>query len=468
MVTGRGAPDEWRLEAAAAEAGDRPALVAAGRTWTWRELAADAAREREALADAGVVPSETAIRATLDAHPTPATVIRLLALFEAGVCAVPLPPGLPEEARAERLRALGAHLDLETGVRVDPDPAAGSGAWRARPCGAGRHPLAVLFTSGSSGTPRAVELSREAFSASAAASARHLGWRPGDRWLCCLPLFHVGGLSIVTRCLLGRRTVVLADGFDAVTVAAMVERESVSLASFVPTMLHRLFELEPEWTPPAGLRAVLLGGAPASEQLWREIERRGLRALSTYGMTETCSQVATGTRDAPRRLVPLDGVRLRIRSGRIEVAGPMLATRVRAGGDEEPFTPDGYLRCGDLGRIESGSLEVLGRSDRTILTGGENVAPAEVETVLERHPGIRRAVVFGVPDEEWGQVVGAALEPTDAPVPAEELRDWLAGRLAGHQRPRRVAWLTELPLTPTGKVDRAAAERAGSVRASVL
>lgn len=468
MVSGSGTPDSWSPAAAASEAGDRPALVAGGRTWTWRELAADVARERETLAGAGVTRDRAPAPAVLDAHPTPSTVIRLLALFEAGACAVPLPPGLPADVRAARLRALGAHLDLETGARADEDPGA-AGVWRVRPGSAGRHALAILFTSGSSGTPRAVELSREAFAASATASARHLGWRPGDRWLCCLPLFHVGGLSIVTRCLLGRRTVVLADGFDAEAVAASVERESVTLASFVPTMLHRLFELEPAWTPPAGLRAVLLGGAPASERLWEEIERRGLGALSTYGMTETCSQVATGTRDAPRRLAPLDGVRLRIRGGRIEVAGPMLATRVQVADDEEPpFAPDGYLRCGDLGRIEDGALEVLGRADRTILTGGENVAPAEVEAVLVRHPGIRRAVVFGVPDEEWGQLVGAALEPADAPVPADELREWLADRLAGHQRPRRVAWLTELPLTPTGKVDRAAAERAGLGRTSAI
>lgn len=464
-MSARGAPEAWRVGAAAAEAGDRPALVAGERTWTWDELAAAVAREHEVLADAGVPIGETSVPVALDARPTPATVIRLLALFEAGVCTVPLPPDLPAAVRSARLRVLGRHLDLETGAEADAGPASGSAAWRARPGSAGRHPLAILFTSGSSGTPRSVELSREAFSASAAASARHLGWRPGDRWLCCLPLFHVGGLSIVTRCLLGRRTVVLSDGFDAAAVVAALERQSVTLASFVPTMLHRLFELDSTWTPPAGLRAVLLGGAPASEPLWEEIERRGVRALSTYGMTETCSQVATGTRDAPRRLEPLDGVRLRIRAGRIEVAGAMLATRVHAGSGDDPFTSDGYLRSGDLGRIEDGALEVLGRADRTILTGGENVAPAEVEGVLERHPGIRRAVVFGVPDDEWGEIVAAALEPTDAPVPDDELRDWLTGRLPGHQRPRHVAWLTELPRTTTGKVDRAAAEHAVRGRA---
>jgi O-succinylbenzoic acid--CoA ligase len=230
-------------------------------------------------------------------------------------------------------------------------------------------------------------------------------------------------------------------------------------------MLHRLFGLGPDRAGPAALRAVLLGGAPAGDALWEEIERRDFPALSTYGMTETCSQVATGTRDAPRRLSPLDGVRLRIRDRRIEVAGPMLATRVRGG--EQAFAPDGYLRTNDLGRLEGdGSLVVLGRADLTILTGGENVAPGEVEAVLERHPEIRRAVVFGVADEEWGELVAAALEPRGAPVPDADLRDWMAERLAAHQRPRRIAWLTALPLTPTGKIDRAAAAEACRDRAA--
>lgn len=455
----------WSIRLAAEEGGDDTALVAGGRSWTWTGLADEVRREGLRLREAAATG-----RVVLDAHPTPTTVIRLLALFDAGICAAPLPPGLPAPIRAERVRSLAPCVDLETGARVESD-AADTAAWTARPGPAPRRPLTVLFTSGSSGTPRAVELSAEAFLASASASAHHLGWRPDDRWLCCLPLAHVGGLSVVTRCLLARRTIVLTDGFDARAVARTLEDEGVTLASFVPTMLHRLFETDEAWKAPNSLRAALLGGASTPEGLWREIERREFPALATYGMTETCSQVATGTPAAPRALIPLHGVSVRVREGRIEVAGPMLADRVGGGNREEVFTADGYLRTGDLGDLKDGVLTVGGRADGTIVTGGKNVAPAEVEAILEQHRAIRRAVVFGVPDETWGELVAAVLEPeegADAQDAAEVLREWLAVRLPSHQRPRRVVWLPKLPATPTGKVDRSAAAAIGKERATDL
>lgn len=455
----------WSIRLAAEEGGDETALVAGERSWTWTGLADEVRREGLRLREVAA-----AGRVVLDAHPTPTTVIRLLALFDAGICAAPLPPGLPAPIRAERVRALAPCVDLETGARVESD-AADAVAWATRPGPAPRRPLTVLFTSGSSGTPRAVELSADAFLASASASAHHLGWRPEDRWLCCLPLAHVGGLSVVTRCLLARRTIVLTDGFDARAVARTLDDEGVTLASFVPTMLYRLFETDRAWTAPNSLRAALLGGAPAPEGLWREIERREFPAVATYGMTETCSQVATGRPATPRTLIPLRGVSVRVREGRIEVAGPMLADRVGGGNREEVFTADGYLRTGDMGDLEDGVLTVDGRADGTIVTGGKNVAPAEVEAILEQHRAIRRAVVFGVPDATWGELVAAVLEPEegadtqDAP---EVLRAWLADRLPSHQRPRRVAWLPKLPATPTGKVDRSTAAAIGRERATDL
>jgi len=456
----------WSIRRAAEEGGDDTALVAGGRSWTWNGLADEVRREEPGLREAGAA----AGRVVLDAHPTSTTVIRLLALLDAGICAAPLPPGLPAPIRAERVRALAPCFDLETGARIESDTAAVV-TWTVRPGPAPRRPLTVLFTSGSSGTPRAVELSAGAFLASASASAHHLGWRPDDRWLCCLPLAHVGGLSVVTRCLLARRTIVLTDGFDARAVARALEDEDVTLASFVPTMLHRLFETDETWKAPNSLRAALLGGAPAPEGLWREIERREFPALATYGMTETCSQVATGRPAAPRALVPLRGVSVRIREGRIEVSGPMLSDRVGAGDREEVFTADGYLRTGDLGGMEDGVLGVIGRADDTIVTGGKNAAPAEVEAILEQHRAIRRAVVFGIPDETWGELVAAVLEAeegADAREAAEGLRGWLADRLPSHQRPRRVVWLPALPATPAGKVDRAAAAAIGRERATDL
>ncbi|HSM08875.1 MAG TPA: AMP-binding protein [Gemmatimonadota bacterium] len=444
--------------AAAAEAGDRLALVADGRGWTWAELAAEVAREGERLAAAGTVGNGPISRVAFDAHPTTGSVIRLLALVEAGVCAVPLDPRLPAAVRAERIRMLAPLFDLDQKIAI-----AGPGGleWsvRSRSDPADATPLAVLFTSGTTGAPRAVELSRSAFRASAAASAAHLGWEPDDRWLCCLPLAHVGGLSIVIRCLAARRTVVLAGDFDPPAIFGLLERDAVTLASFVPTMLHRLFEADPGWRAPPSLRAALLGGGPAGDELWDEVARRGVPARATYGMTETCAQVATARADAPRRLIPLDGVRLRVAGDQIEVAGPMLCTRV--GGpapDDEPWTADGFLRTRDFGRLADGSLEVTGRADGTIITGGQNVVPSAVEAVLATHPAVRRAAVFGVPDEEWGELVGAALEESGAaPRPTtDELRAWLASRLAPYERPRRIAWARKLPESLSGKLDRTA------------
>jgi len=455
------------IAGAAAEAGDGLALVAGGRRWTWAELAADVDLERRRLATIGALggPGPGPPRVAFDAHPDPGGVIRILALAEAGTCIVPMDPRLPPAARLTRLRAIAPCFDLDAGAWIEARGRTDGGRWIARPGAeheAPAAPLAVLFTSGSTGEPRAVELSRAAFRASASASTAHLGWEPGDRWLCCLPLAHVGGLSIVTRCLYGRLPLVLAAGFDAPEVAGFLERERVTLASFVPTMLHRLLRADTAWRAPDTLRVALMGGAAAGAELWAEIARRGFPAVETYGMTETCSQVATARPDAPRRLVPLEGVRLRIAGGRIEVGGPILCTRIGDGGTgaaADRWTDDGFLRTGDAGFLEAGALEVRGRADATIITGGENVAPAVVEAALARHPAIRRAVVFGIPDPEWGEVVAAALEPAGhGPRPsARELHGWLTGLLAPFERPRRIAWLVGLPETPSGKLDRTAA-----------
>lgn len=477
--------------------GEALALVTRSRRWTRDELAEAVELERSRLASIGAL--EDSVRCVaFDAHPTHESVVRLLALFAAGVCAAPLHPRMSAADRARRLACLAPVADLDSDeVRI---PAKGEGSedrvgeevrWRRRPGAAARQesatgsvappadasPQAILFTSGSSGAPRAVELSRGAFRAAAAASADHLGWEPDDRWLCCLPLAHVGGLSIVVRCMLAGRPIVLAGGYEPATVTRMMDEEKVTLASFVPTMLHQLFAGEPAWRPPPSLRALLLGGAAAAARLWEEIDRRDVPALATYGMTETCAQVATGTPEDPRRLLPLRGVSLRIVEGRIEIGGPTLCTAVGEmprvvgiGDDAEegeepgltaPWTPDGYLRTADLGRLEDGALHVLGRADDVIVTGGENVMPGKVEEVLERHPAVRRALVFGVRDEEWGELVAAAIEAgcREARPTGGELRAWLEPRLAAFERPRRLAWVEALPRTATGKLDRTAAKQ---------
>jgi o-succinylbenzoate---CoA ligase len=312
----------------------------------------------------------------------------------------------------------------------------------------------VLFTSGSTGAARGVVLSRQALSAAADASARHLGWRDADRWLLALSLAHAGGLSIVIRCLAARRPIVLCDrDFDRELVAQLLER--CTLASLVPTQLAALLD-DPTWHPPAGLRAVLLGGAAAPRALLEHAARRDVPFLTTYGMTESLGQLATalpqraGDPSAP--LIPLPDVAfeagLPFAPRPIVVRAPMLATCYL---DGAPIAP--AFTTADLGTFDGIALQVAGRSDDVIITGGENVHPAAVEAVLAATPGVRTACVFGVRDERWGQVVAAAL----AVGPAFEARaaaaHWHAA-LPPHARPRRVAICLALPVLPTGKVDR--------------
>ncbi|MEJ2546925.1 MAG: fatty acid--CoA ligase family protein [Gemmatimonadota bacterium] len=420
--------------AAARENPEGLALIAAdGSRWTWRELAAEVERVQSG---AGVGNRSRGRVRIVEATPSPGTVFRIMAAIEHRVPFAPLDPRSPPgEIRARR-------------------------ALLAR----GSDAMAILFTSGSTGRPRGVELSRAAFLASARASAGRLGWRDGDRWLCVLPLAHVGGLSILTRCLAARRTIVLADRFDAEAVADLIEREEVTLASLVPTMLSRLLHLKERDSRSfrfASLRAVLVGGAAAPEALWGEAIGRGLPVLETWGMTETCSQVATALPGGdPRAPVPLDGWEVRSRGGRLEVrGGALFSCYLEADGSRRPVDDEGWFRTGDTGRINAdGSVAVLGRADEVILSGGENVEPAEVERFLESLPGIGRAVVLGIPDPEWGETVAAALERL--PGRGEDSLDFDLDRriragLAPWQRPRTIVWMERFPETASGKVDRA-------------
>ena len=425
------------VRAAAREAPDRVALIHGDKTWTWAEVAGEVEAELGRLARYG--PFDEASggppRVVFEAISEPPTVFLILALIEAGATVVPLRHGLTE---VERHRQIGLVQSEATTL----DPALGMDL------------LAILFTSGTGGQPRAIGLSCAAFTAAAAASAARLGSDGHDRWLCCLPLGHVGGLAILVRSLIARGTVVLLPKFGAASVTAAIDQHEVSLASLVPTMLSRILSERDDWRPPPSLRAVLLGGAPVSDALWAEAIERGFPLRATYGMTETCSQVATGSAEAPRTLLPLDRTRVRIADGQIEVAGPTLGQEL---GEATNRTADGYLRTGDLGRIrDDGSLEVLGRADDVIVTGGENVSPVEVEAVLESHPAVAKAAVFGYPDEEWGQVIAAALVLRGARPESAELVDWCASRLASFKRPRRVALVDELPVTTMGKLDRRA------------
>src|SRR3954451_20047016 len=288
----------------------------------------------------------------------------------------------------------------------------------------------VLHTSGTTAAPQPVGLTYGNSGASAAAAAANLPLGPDDRWLCVMPLFHVGGLSILTRSAFAGSDVIVHERFEAEAVRDSLESGEATVVSLVPTMLRRLRAAGLRRAP--ALRAALIGGGPVPGDLLDWGEEIGLPLLQTYGMTETCSQIATAS-PGSRAARPLPDVELRIGDGgEILVRGPM----VSAGALSEE---DGWLHTGDRGSLDpDGSLHVSGRIKDTIVTGGENVAAAEVEEALVAHPAVADAAVVGRPDPEWGEAVTAFVVVSDAAVADAELASWCRGRLAGYKVPRAI------------------------------
>ncbi|MFB6228950.1 MAG: class I adenylate-forming enzyme family protein [Halobacteriales archaeon] len=335
-------------------------------------------------------------------------------------------------------------------------------------------PAVIMFTSGTTGAAKAVVLTGRNLRASAVASAFRLGVRPGDRWLCPLPVYHMGGLAPVLRSALYGTAVVIQEGFDAERTARATREHDATGISLVPTALHRIFEAGARLAP--SLRFVLLGGAAASDSLIDVCERRGVPVHPTYGTTETASQIATATPTEAfehRGTVgqPLLGTEVRIvdeagterpagETGEIVVAGPTV-TPGYLDGDGSIIGSRG-LRTGDLGyRDEAGRLYVVGRVDDVIVTGGENVPAGEVEATLRDHPDVGDAAVVGLDDPEWGERVAALVVPAGDPesehaVSADELHAFCRGRLAGFKTPKTIRVTDVLPRTPSGTVDREA------------
>ncbi len=289
-------------------------------------------------------------------------------------------------------------------------------------------PAVLVATSGTTGRAKLVKLSDKALMAAADASADRLGWTTEDRWLLSLSLCHIGGLSIATRCLLARRPVVLGEPKgDPAELARLIDHHDVTLVSLVSTQLHRLLASDFDLRR-SKLRVVLLGGMQTDPWLVAAARTHGIPVLTTYGMTETASQIATQLPTDLRSLIgpchdvgpALSQVELKIVGDEIVVRGPMLfdgyvADTIEVDSMRGPHTTGlalrhGWFHTGDWGRLDSnGRLTVVGRASDRIVTGGENVAPAEVELALETIPAIERACVFGVPEAVKGEQVAAAI-----------------------------------------------------------
>ncbi len=357
----------------------------------------------------------------------------LAGLWEAQAAAFPVDHRLAEpEVRALLQAARPTHVvdegglaPLPGGLAVEPDIAL------------------VVATSGTAGAPRLVELSRGAVEAAVRASAEALGVGPGDGWLCCLPPAHIGGLLVLLRGVLLGAPVVVLPGFDAGAVEAA---RGPSLVALVPTMLRRLLDAGADL---ARFRAVLVGGAGLDPDLRGRAAAAGARVVATYGLTESCGGVVYDG-------FPLAGTEVRVgEGGEVLLRGPTLMRRYRG----EPRATvralrGGWLHTGDGGSVDAeGRLEVHGRLDECIRSGGEKVWPAEVEAALRAHPGVADVAVAGRPDDEWGQRVVAFVVPTDpaSPPSLEELRRAVGERLARFKAPREVVVVEALPRTASGK-----------------
>ncbi|MGZ5415913.1 MAG: AMP-binding protein [Nocardioides sp.] len=301
----------------------------------------------------------------------------------------------------------------------------------------------VIETSGSTGEPKRVVLSRAAMRASATATAARLGG-PGQ-WLLNLPATYVAGLQVLYRSVLAGTEPVVQEGPFAAAVAAMTgERRYVSL---VPTQLHRMLADPAEVRALRSLDTVLVGGAAVPEALRARSVEAGVHVVATYGMSETCGGCVYDGH-------PLDGVAVAIGSeGRVRIAGPVLFD----GYDGLPdltgeMLRDGWFHTQDLGRLdEDGRLQVLGRADDVVLSGGVNVPGPAVAARLRDHPAVEAAEVVGAEDPEWGQRVVACVV---GDLPLDEARDWVAAVHPRSWAPHQLLRLEEIPLLHNGKVDR--------------
>lgn len=346
----------------------------------------------------------------VEARGTDAFVERLRRAWDDGDAVLPLDPRLPAPARERVIAAARPDEPTEDGDAL------------------------AVATSGTTGDPKSAVLTHDAVAASARATSARLGVDPAsDRWLACLPLAHVGGLSVVTRALATGTPLTVHDGFDAHAVEAAAA-DGCTLVSLVPTALRRVDTRR--------FRTVVLGGSAMPPDL-------PANAVTTYGMTETGSGIVYDG-------APLDGVDLRVVEGEIHVRAPMLLRAYRDGAD--PKSSDGWYPTGDAGEWDETSrrLRVHGRIGDVIVTGGEKVWPAAVERVLAPCPGVAEVAVVGRPDPEWGQRVVALVVPADAadPPSLDALRDAAKVDLAAYAAPRELRIVDALPRTALGKVAR--------------
>ena len=474
------------LPALARERASEPAVVAGRETWSWADLAsiADATASRfEVLglskgSRIGVVASDgPGFVATVHAAVRLGAVLVALsrraaaAELAANVAAVGAPAVIFDDATESAVRGAASILGGTAPALIPIGQVVGSGSVaggrdpaRSDPT----DPATIIFTSGSTGRARPAILTRANHVASADAWAAFLAPRRSDRWLACLPFNHVGGLSILHRSVLWGVPLQLADGFDPEAIWQAIARDGISHLSIVGSTLRRLVAAGDGRRPPPSLRAVLVGGESTPADAIDAAIDLGFPIVPTYGATETASGVAAlPTADWPTHRGSsgraLAGAEIRIvregtpssagEPGEVQVRGPMVFAGY-LGDAVPPVDAGGWLSTGDDGLLDAdGYLTVLGRRDRRIISGGENIDPLEIEAVLRSHPGIADALVVGRPDARWGTVpVAIVVSRPGRDVADAVLEAYCRERMAAFKVPVAFERADRLPRAESGKV----------------
>jgi O-succinylbenzoic acid--CoA ligase len=446
--------EAWLARAAAARP-DHPALLSAEGSCSYAELYGSARAGAASLAALG---AQAGTHVAIVLPPGLDFARALHACLLLGAVAVPVDVRLSAGER-ERIVA-GCAVCVEEPLG-DGDGAVLSGRGRGHDLDAA---AVVIHTSGSTGAPTAVSLTYANVLWSAVGSAVALGVEREERWLCALPVSHVGGLSILLRSAIYATTAVVHERFDTERVLHSLREERVSIVSLVATTLARLLDAGLRSTP--ALRCVLLGGGPVPAGLLARAREAGIPVALTYGLTEASSQVTTTPAAALASVEQERDAAGGRRAERLHAGPSLFCTRVAIAGDGEilvrgptvardALAADGWLHTGDLGSLDGqGRLSVVGRKADTIISGGENVAPAEVESVLESHPLVLEAGVFASREEQWGEVVSAVVVPRAGERPAaQELREHCLRELAPYKVPKRIVLADgPLPRTRSGKL----------------
>lgn len=434
-----------------------------GRHYTAGELEKTVAQRAGTLVTAGVSAGD---RVAVIVPDRLEAVLTILAVIRCHAVAIPLDPQTGDTEHERCLEAASVdHLvgagDTNGRAPIDPTAAGETEPIEPSPQPPDQ-PRTLMFTSGTTGEPSPVVHTAGNHDAAARAAVAGLELGAGDRWYDPLGLHHMGGLAPIIRCLPQGLPVVLSERVGPDGLLERIDRHEATVASVVPTMVHRA--IDAEQSIPAKLRCLLVGGAPLREVLFRRAIDVGLPVYASYGLTETVGQVATATpteRQAHPGTVgkPLPGLDIDTidgdgvvqppgESGRIAITGPTVSPTTST-----PTETGRRLVTEDIGRVDdAGRLWVLGRRDGAIQTGGELVHPQQVEAVLATHPEIEDVAVVGQSDPEWGQRVVAVVVGGTPDV--EAVKAWCQSELPSYAIPREVISVDAIPRTPSGTIDR--------------